>query len=418
MVILISCGFLVYSLVDREQITDILTLRYHPTKSTLVPSLTVSDFSPESNVNTANAEHNIEMIDKMLKATIKKTIVGDTISMALSGGVDSTLILTKIREVLPDITIHGISVGFHKDDTDFIAAKKLAERFDCEFHGLIIENPLKTLPKQISISQEPRWNTYWYYVVQEAVKYSDMIVSGDGGDEVFGGYVFRYKQFVESLNQDDGWMDRAVKYLNCHNRDWVPDQPKIFTPRMNFNWQDIYNKLRNSFDNSLHPVEQVWLADFNGKLLYDWVPVNQRIHDHFKIGNYAPLMNIDLVKFAAYIPYHQKYNKDTNEGKIPLRRLLQNSGNDDLLVSGKKGYGPDIIRLWEKYGKRIVSKYLLSGSDVVKYKMVNQDWINSAFKSANSNNVRYIVKILSVLSLEIWCQLYISHSLNPDHDLE
>ena len=248
-------------MINTEQITDILTLRYHPTKSTLIPPLLSNDFTTVSN-NTP--EHNIELVDKMLKTTIKKTIKGDSISLALSGGVDSSIVLAKIRETLPNLDIHCVSVGFYENDSDFIAAKNLAKAFDCEFHGLTIENPLETLPLQVSITQEPRWNGFLSYVVEEGAKYSNMFVSGDGGDEVFAGYVFRYKSFIESLDKNDGWMDRVVKYLNCHNRDWVPDQQKMFTPKMNFNWQNVYNKLRPSFDNSLEPVNQVLLADFNG----------------------------------------------------------------------------------------------------------------------------------------------------------
>ena len=109
-------------MVDTEQITDILTLRYHPTKSTLIPPLVVSDFATVSN-NTP--EQNIESIDRMLKTSIEKTIKGDTISIALSGGVDSSLALAKIREVHPKLNIHCITVGFYENDTDFDAAKKL-----------------------------------------------------------------------------------------------------------------------------------------------------------------------------------------------------------------------------------------------------------------------------------------------------
>jgi asparagine synthase (glutamine-hydrolysing) len=400
--------------VNVEQITDIMTLRYHPTKSTLIPPLTIDDFSPESTFNLASPEHNINQIDKMIKTSIEKTIKGDTISLALSGGVDSTIVLSKIREVKPNINIHCITIGFYENDTDFIAAKEIAKTFDCKFHGKIVENPLETLPKQVSLSHEPRWNTFWYYVVEEATKYSDMLVTGDGGDEVFAGYVFRYKNFIQSLDQNDSWMDRATKYLNCHNRDWVPDQQKMFTTKMNFSWQNIYNKLRTYFDNSLDPINQVLLADFNGKLLHDWLPVNERIHKHFNIGGYSPLMNIDMAKFAAYIPYHQKYDKHTNEGKIPLRRLLEKSGHDDLLVKEKKGYAPDLVRLWNNYGRRICERYLLSSSNVVKYKIINPTWLSNAFELADNNDMRYVSKLLSVLSLEIWCQMYISHAINPN----
>ena len=121
-----------------------------------------------------------------------------------------------------------------------------------------------------------------------------------------------------------------------------------------------------------------------------------------------------MAKFAAYIPYHQKYDKHTNEGKIPLRRLLEKSGHDDLLVKEKKGYAPDLVRLWNNYGRRICERYLLSSSNVVKYKIINPTWLSNAFELADNNDMRYVSKLLSVLSLEIWCQMYISHAINPN----
>lgn len=399
--------------ISKDFITDILTLRYHPTKPS-IPPLTIDDFS---NQPVITPEHNLNMVDDMIKKSIKRTIKEhDTISLALSGGVDSTFVLSQIRECYPKLNIHCISVGFDETDIDLIAAEKIASYFNCKFHGVLIKNPLEDLPKQISIAQEPRWNIFWYYVVREAKKYSDIIVTGDGGDEVFAGYVFRYKKFLELTNENDGWMDRVIKYMQCHNRDWVDDQQNMFAPTMSFNWQSIYNKLKYSFDNDLSPINQVLLADFNGKLLYDWIPVNEKIYNHFNILGYSPLMNIDLAKWNACVPIEQKYNNTTNKGKLPLRALLKKSGCEHLLISEKKGYAPNLITLWEKYGKNICIKFLSHG-DSIKYKMINDEWITSAFYYANKGDIRYIAKLLSVLSLEIWCKIYITHSLNPDNRL-
>ena len=100
------------------------------------------------------------------------------------------------------------------------------------------------------------------------------------------------------------------------------------------------------------------------------------------------------------------------EGKIPLRRLLEQTGHYDLLVKGKKGYAPDLIRLWKNHGKYICEKYLASRSNVVQYKIINQKWIDNAFEK--THDLRYINKLLSVLSLELWCEMYMTHSLEPN----
>ena len=40
------------------------------------------------------------------------------------------------------------------------------------------------------------------------------------------------------------------------------------------------------FDNSLQPVNQVFLADYNGKLMYDWIPCIEKIYSYFKITGF------------------------------------------------------------------------------------------------------------------------------------
>ena len=76
------------------------------------------------------------------------------------------------------------------------AFKNIANKFNADHHVISIENFLEDLPKAISIIKMPFWDTHWFHMVKTATKFSTTLVSGDGGDELFGGYTFRYKKFL------------------------------------------------------------------------------------------------------------------------------------------------------------------------------------------------------------------------------
>ena len=71
-----------------------------------------------------------------------------------------------------------------------------------------------------------------YYLVKNSKKISNVLVTGDGGDEIFGGYTFRYSKFNNLVNETSSIDEKIQSYLNCHERDWVPDQEQIFGEKM------------------------------------------------------------------------------------------------------------------------------------------------------------------------------------------
>lgn len=400
-------------MIGNEQwLADILTLRYAPNAKITLPPIKTSDI-------TSSSQDAQKIVEEKIKANIARFInlrKPRRISLALSGGVDSMLTLVLTRELFPDLKIQCISFGFTPEDPDIKAASIAAQRYNADFESFLLDNFYSNLPRQISIVGEPKTNYYWYSVVEKAKRYSDILFTGDGGDELFAGYTFRYKAYLEAFRPEYTWLDRVKLYLNCHNRDWVNDQDKMFGPAVNFSWNSIYESLRQFFDNSLQPLQQVCIADYHGKLARDWVPAHEKIYSALNMSGFSPFLNDNLIQYSFTIPMDEKYSLTLNVGKIILRKILD--GKNCPIDVGKKGFTPDLITFWNNHGKGLVTQFLLDGSRVIAGGLISKKWVQHALETVDGRyDVRYINRLLHIVGLEVWYRLFVSKDMNASTTL-
>jgi asparagine synthase (glutamine-hydrolysing) len=399
------------SSLESNSIVDILTLRYNPMQKPLLQRLTPKDFEP------TNLEPSVEYIEKSIRDSIQEKFRTGVkrISIALSGGVDSALMLAIFHSLFPDTRIHAISIRFANSIDETPVAAKIAEKFNVDHHIVEIENYISELPKAISIIGMPFWDLHWYHVIKKAKEFSDGILSGDGGDEIFGGYTFRYKKFLSLTTSNLAPLEKVKAYLQCHERDWVPDQDKLFGDKAKFSWDFIYDKLLSYFDNSLSPLDQVFLADYNGKLLYNFSPLNTMIQNHFGITSITPLLSAELISYATHMPNNLKYDAERNIGKILLRKILAKYEIDSLIPQEKYGFNVSTPNLWKSYGQKLCKCYLLD-SRVVRDGWIRLDWIKR-YINKDDLDVRYVNKLLGLLAFEIWYRLFVTKEMKADMKL-
>mgnify|MGYP001363055710 FL=1 len=393
-------------------ITNILTLRYDPSIIPNLPTKTWNNFKP------LVEKPSIEFIEKLIEKTLQKQLDISSIKkicIALSGGIDSTLILTLIKKTIPDIKVDAISIKFANSIDETENASKIAAKLEANHHIIYVENYLRELPKAISIIKLPFWDLHWYYVVKKSQSLSKHLASGDGGDELFGGYTFRYKKFLTLTNTNSTPLEKAKAYLLCHERDRVPDQEKLFGKKSEFSWGSIHKTLIGYFDNPLSPIEQVFLADYNGKLLYNFNPINTRILNQFDMKSISPLLSEEMISYALGIPLQHKYDKTKNVGKLSLRKLLSKYNMDKLITSEKLGFNVNTLNLWKSYGQSLCQEYLID-SEVAKDGWINKDWI-SKYIHKDDLDVRYVNKFLGLLAFEIWYRLFVTKDMSANTTL-
>lgn len=397
--------------IDSSTIRNILTLRYDPTQNTSLPVLKWTDFNPTENVSVEYIEKTMQeyVQEKIEQQNIKKIVI------ALSGGIDSTLILSLLRKKFPHIDVETISIKFAESFDESKKASEISEFFDVKHSTILLDNYLKELPQAIHAVGLPFWDLHWYYVAKKAQTISKHLASGDGGDELFGGYTFRYSKFLSLTTKSSTPLEKTKAYLACHERDSVQDQESVFGPRAEFSWDTIYGFLLPYFDNKLDSLDQVFLADYNGKLLYNFSIVNTKIHQHFGINNIAPILSKKLINYSAKLSSDQKYDHKNNLGKIPLRTLLKKFGTDNLISAEKYGFSVNTVNLWQSFGKSIC-KYYLSDSRAEKEGLLNGHWINK-YLAQNDLDIRYVNKFLGLLAVEIWYRLFVTKEMKPTETL-
>lgn len=401
-----------YNQLTNASLKSILTLRYdHTIQPSLLPKLSWQDFVEQNSTNDV-----VELVENSITNTMRKQIGQQKkVTVALSGGIDSALMLLLLRKTFPQINIVSISIVFANSMDESKQAKIIADKFESEQKVIFVENYLRDLPKAISIIKLPFWDLHWFTIVKEAKSEAPSLVSGDGGDELFGGYTFRYQKFLSLINSKSSQLEKIQAYLQCHERDWVQDQEKIFGQKAPFSWDEIYNVLRPFFDNPLPPLAQVFLADFNGKLLYNWVPLNTEFHKHFGVMPVTPMLTSDLISYATHIKYDLKYSKQDNVGKIILRSILNKYISDSLVSSTKQGFSVDTVNLWKSHGYKLCD-YYLTDARIAKEGWINKDWIVSYLRK--DLDVRHVNKFFGLLATEIWFRLFVTKETKPDTKLD
>ena len=400
-------------IINPSSIVNILTLRYDPNLQPNLPIKTWNDFS--SNINSADNN----LIEKSISNYIKQkteNLDEKSVSIALSGGVDSTLVLSIIRKVRPDINIQAISIKFADSVDETHDASNIAKTFEADHHIVYLENYLSELPKAISMIKMPFWDLHWYYVVKKSSSLSKVLFSGDGGDELFGGYTFRYTKFLSLTSENSTPEEKVLAYLQCHERDRVPDQEKIFNHKSKFSWNSIHNYLLPYFDNRLSRLEQVFLADYNGKLLYNFNPINNNIIKNFDMKLLTPILNEELLNVGPHLVQSEKYDSVNNLGKLPLRSILKKNRHEHLIGNQKLGFNVNTINLWQKHGKSICKEFL-DDARIVRDGWINNEWIKKYIESPDLD-VKYVNKFFGILAFEIWYRLFITKEMNSNTTLD
>jgi len=150
----------------------------------------------------------------------------------------------------------------------------------------------------------------------------------------------------------------------------------------------------------LRPLGQVFLADFNGKLLHDFLPTTNAFSRYYKVPVESPFLQPEIIYTASHLPDRLKYDPVNRIGKLLLRSILLQHSGLQVATREKVGWGMDLAWQWDNHIREMCKDKL--GKIPFKTLGLNPGWLPAGYEKADEHDLRYICKMLGLLAIGFW----------------
>jgi asparagine synthase (glutamine-hydrolysing) len=321
----------------------------------------------------------IEELDHLFRQAVNRQLVSDVdVGAYLSGGMDSGSITAIAAKQLPymktftcGFDLHsasGLELGFDEREK----AEYMSYLFKTEHYEMVLKagDMERIMPKLAWHLEEPRVGQSYpnYYAAQLASKFVKVILSGSGGDELFGGYPWRYYRAADPADNFEQYVDKYYAYWQRLVSNTTIKE--LFRPVWNevkHVWtRDIFQDVFLKHDHTLNRPEDYInhsLAFEARTFLHGLLVVEDKLSMAHGLETRVPFLDNDLVDFAQKIPVNlklrnltevasinenepgsktDKYFQKTNDGKLILRTVMGRYIPQDITNGIKQGFSaPD-----------------------------------------------------------------------------
>ena len=347
--------------------------------------------------------------DELRRAVEKRVKIADVpVGVLLSGGIDSSLLVGLLAEA-GQKGLKTFSVGFEdapeEKGNEFEYSDAVAQKFETEHHQLMVPNNqvLPRLPEAFANMSEPMFaqDAVAFYLLSEVVsKEVKVVQSGQGADEVFGGY-FWYPRMHHSIKTginrfSDEYFDRDhTEYLETVNS-------RFFT-------EDVTSELMQDLLDEVEAdeyLDRVLAVDVTTLIVDDPVKRVDNMTMAWGLEARVPFLDTQLIELAASMPPEMKL---PNGGKHVLKELSRGFLPDSV-VNRSKAYFPMPALKYVRGEFLEFMKEILLSDGAKQRGLYNPVYVEKLLNKPEDYLTRLQgSKLWHLAALELWWQQNISH---------
>lgn len=417
------------------------TLTFEHGDVTLLPYWRL-DFTPRS---ADDEETAVRTVRELLTEAVRIRLMSEVpLGAFLSGGVDSSAVVALMSQV-SNQQVKTFSIGFEEQDFSEVEyARLVANRYDTDHHEFIVRmDLLEVLPRLIWAFDEPFADASMiptYYVSQLARQHVTVALSGDGGDELFGGYHsytramrdnltskrlgplrtlgpvtaallpdhMRGKKRLRALGMSPE--ERSVEAASIYAAE---ERIRLLQPEFLRAGSDPLQERVSCFSEvaALDFFTQMQAVDVARYLPYDILVKVDKASMFTSLETRAPLLDHVLAEYLASLP-HSVRNPNERQKHL-LKRAVRDLLPDENLQRRKMGFGIPIQHWLRGELNGLIWDLLRSqrarNRGVVDTKQIEHFLIDH--QQGVRNHSRHI---WSWLCFELWCRLYLDPSEVPE----
>lgn len=394
------------------------------------------DFTPRS---TDDEETAVRRVRELLLEAVRMRLISEVpLGAFLSGGIDSSTVVALMSQVATE-RVKTFSIGFEEQDYSEVEyARLVARRYDTDHHELVVRlDLLDVLPRLVWDFDEPFADASMvptYYVSKLAREHVTVALSGDGGDELFGGYTsylrgmqeLRLSQRVGPMRAlgpvvgallPDGMRGRnRLRNLGLPAEERFTEAASVVpTPlrhrllRPDFVFQGASDPRRVQLDrfaeaSGLDLFTQMQRVDVETYLPYDILVKVDKASMFTSLETRAPLLDHVLAEYVASLP-HQVRNQG-GQPKYLLKRAVRDLLPQENLSRSKMGFGLPVEH-WLRGDLRELTYDLLRSQRARNRGVVDTLLVEQLLADHQRHLRNYTRPIWTWLCFELWCRAYL-----------